>query len=67
MDQELRRKIEERARALWEQDGKPGSGINAYLAQAEAELVGHAPTGDEDPLEALDHQPPGDQPPKPEV
>jgi hypothetical protein len=59
MDEELRQRIEERARRLWEQDGRPESGLNAYLAQAEDELVGHSTTGDEDPLEALDHEPPG--------
>ena len=64
MDEELRRRIEERAKALWEQDGRPESGINAYLVQAESELVGHAPTGDEDPLEALDHDQPGGALPK---
>lgn len=67
MNDELRQRIEARAKALWEQDGRPESGINAYLAQAEDELVGHSTVGEEDPQEALDHEPPGEGPTKPEV
>jgi hypothetical protein len=56
MDKDLAKRIEERARALWEQDGKPEGAQDAYRAQAEAELMGHSVTGEEDPQEALDHQ-----------
>jgi hypothetical protein len=67
MDEDLRRRIEERARRLWEQDGCPESGLNAYLVQAEAELAGLSAVGEEDPQEALDHDPPGAGRTKPEV
>lgn len=55
MDKELQRRIEERARALWEQDGRPAGAEEAYRAQAEAELAGRSLAGEEDPQEALDH------------
>ncbi len=57
MDDDLLRRVEERARALWEQDGRPEGALDAYRAQAESELSGQSVSGEEDPLEALDHRP----------
>ena len=63
MDEELRQRILARARELWERDGRPASGENAYLAAAEAELAGsHSAAGEEDPLAGVDQTPAGAQP-----
>ncbi len=61
MDDGTRRRIEERARALWERDGRPEGGLNPYLAQAEDEEVGShiSVAGEEDPQVGLDHDAPG--------
>ena len=64
MDAELSRKIEERARALWERDGKPPGKEADYRRRAEQELLDQSVGGEEDPLEALDHDPPGGALPK---
>ncbi len=60
MDDGTRRRIEERARALWERDGRPEGGLNPYLAQAEDEEVGShiSVAGEEDPHVGLDHEAP---------
>ncbi len=67
MDDGTRRRIEERARALWERDGRPEGGLNPYLAQAEDEEVGShiSVAGEEDPHVGLDHDAPAPAGPKP--
>lgn len=57
MDEELRRRIQERARVLWERDGRPKDAEVAYLAQAEEELTGESESGEEDPSAALEPPP----------
>ena len=54
MDQELRRKIEERAYALWEADGRPEGQARDYWLQAEREIVSQSIAGEEDPLAGID-------------
>ena len=53
--EELRRRIQERARELWEEDGRPEGRDMEYWLKAEEELAPHSIAGEEDPLEALDH------------
>ena len=60
MDDKLRKAIEERAYALWEQAGRPEGSELAYWFQAEGELVGLSVAGEEDPLVAVDDFPPGE-------
>ena len=49
MGPELRREIEERARALWEADGRPEGRALDYWLQAEQEIVNQSVAGEEDP------------------
>ena len=63
---ELKQRITERARQLWEEDGRPEGRDMEYWLKAEDELAPHsvageedpADAGDEDPMEALDHKAP---------
>jgi hypothetical protein len=54
-DEELKQRITERARQLWEEDGCPEGRDMEYWLKAEEELAPHSIAGEEDPLEALDH------------
>jgi hypothetical protein len=56
MDEELRRRIEERAHALWEAAGRPEGRALDYWLQAERELADQSIAGEEDPLAALDDE-----------
>jgi hypothetical protein len=56
--EEMKRRIEERARELWEADGRPEGRDMEYWLKAEEELAPHSVTGEEDPMEALDHDAP---------
>ena len=56
--EEMKRRIEERARELWEADGRPEGRDMEYWIKAEEELAPHSVTGEEDPMEALDHDVP---------
>jgi hypothetical protein len=49
MDPELRRRIEERAYALWEADGRPDGRALDYWLPAEQEIVTQSIAGEEDP------------------
>jgi hypothetical protein len=63
---ELKQRITERARQLWEEDGRPEGRDTEYWLKAENELAPHsvageedpADAGDEDPMKALDHNAP---------
>ena len=56
MDLELRRRIEERAHALWEANGRPeGRALDDWL-QAEREIVNQSVAGEEDPLAGIDQE-----------
>ncbi len=57
--EELRRRIQERARVLWEEDGRPKGRDMEYWLKAEEELAPHSVAGEEDPIEASDHDAPG--------
>jgi hypothetical protein len=57
-DDELRRRIAERARQLWEEAGRPEGRDMEYWLEAEEELAPLSVAGEEDPMEALDHDPP---------
>ena len=59
MDVETLRRIRERAYALWEEDGRPEGREQDYWLRAEEDILNQSVTGEEDPFEALDHQPPG--------
>ena len=52
---ELKQRITERARQLWEEDGCPEGRDMEYWLKAEEELAPHSIAGEEDPMEALDH------------
>jgi hypothetical protein len=64
--EELKQRITERARQLWEEDGRPKGRDMEYWLKAEDELAPHsvageedpADAGDEGPMEALDHNAP---------
>jgi hypothetical protein len=56
--EELKQRITERARQLWEEDGRPEGRDMEYWLKAEEELAPHSVTGEEDPMEALDHDVP---------
>jgi hypothetical protein len=64
--EELKQRITERARQLWEEDGRPEGRDMEYWLKAEHELAPHsvageedpAGAGDEDPMEAPDHNAP---------
>lgn len=53
LDPELRREIEVRAQALWEEAGRPGGRDLDFWLQAEQEIVYQSVAGEEDPLAAL--------------
>jgi hypothetical protein len=59
MSSELRRRIEERAHALWEADGRPEGRALDYWLQAEQEFVTESIAGEEDPLAGIDQEPEG--------
>jgi hypothetical protein len=59
MDEKLKKRILERANALWEADGRPEGRDSDYWLQAEEEIMTQSVAGEEDPFEALDHEPPG--------
>jgi hypothetical protein len=59
MDDELTRLIRARAYELWEADGRPEGKEMEYWLRAEEELTPQSIAGEEDPLEALDHELPG--------
>ena len=56
--EELKRRIQQRARELWEEDGRPEGSDMEYWLKAEEELAPHSAAGEEDPMEALDHDAP---------
>jgi Protein of unknown function (DUF2934) len=56
--EELKQRITERARQLWEEDGRPAGRDMEYWLKAEEELVPQSVAGEEDPMEALDHEVP---------
>jgi|SRR5918994_745181 hypothetical protein len=56
MDPELRHRIEERAYALWEADGRPDGRALDYWLQAEQEIVHQSMVGEEDPLAGIDQE-----------
>jgi hypothetical protein len=56
--EELKQRIRERAHALWEADGCPEGREWDYWLIAEQEIVNESIAGEEDPLEALDHETP---------
>ncbi len=58
-DEELKRRIQARARELWEADGRPEGRDMDYWIKAEEELFPHSVAGEEDPMEALDLDAPG--------
>ena len=57
--EELRQRIQERARELWKEDGCPEGRDMEYWLKAEEELAPYSVAGEEDPMEALDHDAPG--------
>jgi hypothetical protein len=59
MNEALRRSIEERARALWEADGRPEGRELEYWLQAEREIMNQSDVGEEDPLVGVDDEEPG--------
>jgi hypothetical protein len=58
-DEELKQRVAERARQLWEEAGRPEGRDMEYWLIAEEELTPLSVAGEEDPLEALDHDAPG--------
>jgi len=56
MDPELRQKIEERAYALWEANGRPEGRALDHWLQAEQEIVNQSVAGEEDPLAGIDQE-----------
>lgn len=70
-DPALQRRIRERARALWEADGKPGAGPAAYLERArELEAIAENPDAAQEQNPAVRQrtgldQPPGAEPVEP--
>ena len=56
MDPELRRRIEERAYALWEANGRPEGRALDHWLQAEQEVVNQSMAGEEDPLAGIDQE-----------
>jgi Protein of unknown function (DUF2934) len=56
MDPELRRRIEERAYALWEADGRPEGRALDHWLQAEQEILNQSVAGEEDPLAGIDQE-----------
>ena len=58
MNEELRRRIRERAHAPWEADGRPEGCADEYWSRVEREITNLSVAGEEDPLEALHHEAP---------
>jgi hypothetical protein len=58
MDPELRHRIEERAYALWEADGRPEGRARDYWLRAEQEIANQSVAGEEDPLAGIDQETP---------
>ena len=58
MDPELRHRIEERAYALWEANGRPEGRALDHWLQAEQEIVNQSVAGEEDPLAGIDQETP---------
>ena len=54
MDDDLRRRIEARAKELWRAAGAPKGNDLEFWLQAERECANLSVTGEEDPLAALD-------------
>lgn len=59
MDPELKQRIAERARALWEADDRPEGQALEYWLRAEQEVTGVSVAGEEDPLANVDQDLPG--------
>jgi Protein of unknown function (DUF2934) len=57
-DEELRQRIAERARQLWKEAGRPKGRHMEFWLEVEEELAPLSVAGEEDPMEALDHEPP---------
>jgi DUF2934 family protein len=55
--EELKQRITERARQLWEEDGRPERRDMEYWLKAEEELAPHSVAGEEDPADAGDEDP----------
>ena len=55
--EELKQRITERARQLWEEDGRPEGRDMEYWLKAEDELAPHSVAGEEDPADAGDEGP----------
>src|SRR3954447_14415909 len=55
--EELKQRITERARQLWEEDGRPEGRDMEYWLKAEDELAPHSVAGEEDPAVAADEGP----------
>jgi hypothetical protein len=70
MDEQLKKILQERAYALWEADGCPEGRELEYWKKAEEwfkaeeENLDQSVMGEEDPYEALDHEPPKTPPQK---
>ena len=58
-DDELRRRVEARARELWQAAGEPRGNDLQFWLQAEDECASLSVAGEEDPLAALDELGPG--------
>jgi hypothetical protein len=56
MDPELRQRIEERAYALWEAEGRQEDRALEYWLRAEQDIVNESVAGEEDPLAGIDQQ-----------
>ena len=59
MDDDLRRRVEARAKELWRAAGAPKGNDLEFWLQAEQECANLPVTGEEDPLAALDEFEPG--------
>ena len=57
MDPELRQRIEERAYALWEAEGRQEDRALEYWVRAEQEIGNESVAGEEDPLAGIEQQP----------
>jgi hypothetical protein len=57
LDGAVRRQIENRARELWEVDGRPVGRALDYWLQAEQEIVYQSIAGEEDPLAGVEPSP----------
>ena len=55
--EELKQRITERARQLWDEDGRPEGRDMEYWLKAEDELAPHSVAGEEDPGDAGDEGP----------